>query len=369
MTRIVLDAVAKTHFLHHLEIKLGSHTDALGLDEFALALELRNPFLQLTPDSCHGRPKLVMGRHKLLRWKKSEGRERGAGMPGQRVKHADPVDFIAKKFHPHRLVVVLRRMNLDHIPPHPEFSTPEGDVIPLVEHLHDLREEFLAGEPLPGMDCDEHLQKILRRGEAVDARDAGHNDRIPARQQRTHRRESEALDLLVNRGIFFNVGVRTGNVGLRLVVVEVADEILHGIVREELLELAVELRSQRLVVRHDDRWTLQLLNHIRRGEGLAGPRHSKKRLVAVACGKGSSQARNRPRLIPLRTVFRLQFEHHSRPVSPSIRWNATCALQKSAQVGVAFACGVWLTHNQQTMTAHHDMPLPSIDRNPQPRPA
>ena len=164
MTRIVLDAVAKTHFLHHLEIKFGSHTDALGLDEFALALELRNPFLQLTPDSCHGRPKLVMRRHKLLRWKKSEGRERGAGMPGQRVKHADPVDFISKKFHPHSLVVVLCRMNLDHIPPHPEFSTPEGDVVPLVEHLHNFREEFLAGEPLPGMDCDEHLQKILRRG-------------------------------------------------------------------------------------------------------------------------------------------------------------------------------------------------------------
>ena len=183
MPGVVFDAIAKTHFLHHLEVELGSHANALGLDEFALPLELRDPFLQLAPDSRHGGSKLVMRRHKLLRREKGECRERGAGVPGERVKHADPVDFIAKKLHPHRLVVILRRMNLNHITPHPEFSATESDVVALVEHLHDFCEEFLPRDPLPRMDRDEHLQKILGRREAIDARNAGHDNRVPARQQ------------------------------------------------------------------------------------------------------------------------------------------------------------------------------------------
>jgi hypothetical protein len=43
------------------------------------------------------------------------------------------------------------------------------------------------------------------------------------------------------------------DVGLGLVVVVVADEVLDRVVREELAELAVELRRQRLVGREHER--------------------------------------------------------------------------------------------------------------------
>ena len=42
---------------------------------------------------------------------------------------------------------------------------------------------------------------------------------------------------------------RRGHVGLGLVVVVVGDEVLDRVVREELAELAVQLRGERLVVR------------------------------------------------------------------------------------------------------------------------
>ena len=57
----------------------------------------------------------------------------------------------------------------------------------------------------------------------------------------------------IDRGVFLDVDVALGDVGFRLVVVVIADEIVDGVVREERLELAVELRGQRLVVRQDQR--------------------------------------------------------------------------------------------------------------------
>jgi hypothetical protein len=55
------------------------------------------------------------------------------------------------------------------------------------------------------------------------------------------------VDLFVDLAFLLDVGVRARDIGLGLVVVVVADEILDRVVREEALELAVELRGQRLV--------------------------------------------------------------------------------------------------------------------------
>ena len=60
------------------------------------------------------------------------------------------------------------------------------------------------------------------------------------------------------RRVLLDVRVRRRHVGLGLVVVVVRDEVLDGVVREELLELAVELRRQRLVVRDDQRRHVEL---------------------------------------------------------------------------------------------------------------
>ena len=53
--------------------------------------------------------------------------------------------------------------------------------------------------------------------------------------------------------VLFDVRVRRGDVRLGLVVVVVRYEVLNRVVREELPELLIELRRQRLVVGQDQR--------------------------------------------------------------------------------------------------------------------
>ena len=247
-------------------------------------------------------------------------------MPGQRVKLADPLDLIAKKFHPHGLVLALGGVDFDHIPAHPEFSAGKGDVVAFVEHLDQLRQKGLARQALSGPERHEHLEKILRRSQAVNARHAGHDNRIPARQQRAHRRQPQTLDLLVDRRILFDERIRARQVGLGLVVVEIAHKIFHRIAREKLFELAVELGRQGLVVGHDQRRTVQIPDHIRDGERLAGTCHSEQRLVAVASQQRATQCFDRLPLIPARLVARLQLKFHSRPVSPRRLRSATAGI-------------------------------------------
>ena len=54
-------------------------------------------------------------------------------------------------------------------------------------------------------------------------------------QQRMGRRVPELVDVLVDEQILLDVGVRGGDVCLRLVVVVVADEVLDRVVREQAL--------------------------------------------------------------------------------------------------------------------------------------
>jgi len=84
---------------------------------------------------------------------------------------------------------------------------------------------------------------------------------------------------LFDRCVLLDIGVRGRYVGFGLVIVVVGDEILDGIVREESLELAIELGGQRLVRRQHERRTLHLGDDIGDAEGLARTGHPQQRLV------------------------------------------------------------------------------------------
>ena len=97
------------------------------------------------------------------------------------------------------------------------------------------------------------------------------------------------VDLVVDGGVLLDVGVGRGDVGLGLVVVVVGDEVLDGVVGEELLELAVELGRQGLVVGEDQgrpaaaaAMTLAMVKVLPR----AGD--AEQDLVAVAARRGPS---------------------------------------------------------------------------------
>jgi hypothetical protein len=104
----------------------------------------------------------------------------------------------------------------------------------------------------------DHLEIGFRIAEAVDA-DTVATTRQSSLQQRLGGGQAHLLDVLVDRGVLLDEGVGGRHVGLGLVVVVVGDEVLDRVVREELAELAVQLRGQGLVVGHDDRRALQFL--------------------------------------------------------------------------------------------------------------
>ena len=90
----------------------------------------------------------------------------------------------------------------------------------------------------------------------------------------------------LRRRVLLDVRVAAGQVRLGLVVVEVADEVLDGVVREELAELRVQLRGERLVVGEHERRLVVRRDDRGEREGLA-----RARWPPAASGGGGPSAR------------------------------------------------------------------------------
>ena len=85
---------------------------------------------------------------------------------------------------------------------------------------------------------------------------------------------AQLIDLIVYRGILFDIHVFAGNIGLRLIVVVVRHEKFDRVVREKLLEFAAKLGGKRFVVRKHQCRTVNARNDIRHGKGLARAGHA-----------------------------------------------------------------------------------------------
>ena len=83
---------------------------------------------------------------------------------------------------------------------------------------------------------------------------------------------AQAIDLVVDRAVLLDVEVLRGNVRLGLVVVVVRDEVLDGVLGEELAELVAELGGQGLVVGDDEGGPPELGDRPGHRERLAGAR-------------------------------------------------------------------------------------------------
>ena len=156
-------------------------------------------------------------------------------------------------------------------------------VVALVLDLHELAQHAIAVDRGADRHVNQHVVVRLGRAETVDAAHAGDDDHVVALEQRPRRGVAHPVDLLVHQGVLGDVGVGRRDVRLGLVVVVIAHEVLHRVLREELAKLRVELRRQRLVGRQDQCRDTRLGDHVRDGEGLARPGHTEQALVVDAC--------------------------------------------------------------------------------------
>ena len=122
----------------------------------------------------------------------------------------------------------------------------------------------------------------------------GHDHDVAPGQQGRRGRVAQAVDLVVDRRVLLDVGVRRRDVGLGLVVVVVADEVLDRRRRQKLTELVAELGRQGLVVGDHQRRPRDVGDDARHREGLARARDPEQRLEGVAAAAARPRARGSP---------------------------------------------------------------------------
>ena len=308
---IVLDAGAIAQLLHHLHVVHGALLDALGLDELVLALEKGHPLLQLLIDLLNGRVHLVLGGDIVGGGPDGDVGQPPDGGAGDHVDLADAVDLVPEELHPDGGVLPIGGPHLHRVPPDPEHVPLEGDVVALIPDGHQTLEQLVPLQGGPHPEGDHHGREVLRLAQAIDAGDGGHHDHVPPLQQGGGGGQAQAVYLLVDGRVLFNKGVRVGDIGLRLVIVIVADEILHRVVGEELPELGAQLGGQGLVVGQDQGGTLDLLDDLGHGEGLARSGDAQQRLLVQPHLDTPGQGLNSLGLVPAGLVFRnhLEFCH------------------------------------------------------------
>ena len=128
----------------------------------------------------------------------------------------------------------------------------ELEVAAVVLDVDELAQQFVAVHLSADGQLHGHLLVVSGGAEPKDAGDAGHDDHVAPREHGARGVQAETIEVVVDRGILLDIRVGARDVGLGLVVVVVAHEVLDRIVGEELAELAVELRGEGLVVGDDE---------------------------------------------------------------------------------------------------------------------
>jgi hypothetical protein len=234
---VVLYARGVAEFAHHLQVVLGALLETVCFEDLALAFQFAQPFLELSLDVLDGGREPVFARDEVGRGVDGQDLVLAQDLTRKGVGFGHVLDLVTEEGDSVDRILV-GGMHLEHVATYPEVAPVELEVVPGVLDPDEVPQnvvEVVEASPLQ----KDHLRTVfLRATEAVDRRDARHYDHVAAGEQRARRRVPQAVDVLVDLGVLLDKGVRARDVSLRLVVVVVADEVLDGVVGEELAELA-----------------------------------------------------------------------------------------------------------------------------------
>ena len=244
----------------------------------------------------------------------------GEQLSRQRVEPADPLDGVAPPLDPIAGLLVARE-DLERVALDTEGATRAAHVVPLVLDVDEPLHRELERE-LGAPHGSQELPLVLLGGaEPVDARDAGHDQDVATGKQRGGGRVPQPLDLVVHRRVLLDVRVRLRDVGLGLVVVVIAHEVLDRVVGEDLPELVGELRAERLVGRDHQGRTLDPFDQVGDRERLPGPGGPEERDLLLPRLDALDQLFDGVRLVPGRTELGGDLEggHAHASLGPSWR--------------------------------------------------
>ena len=227
---------------------------------------------------------------------------------GQGVNLGNAVDLVPEKLHPDGKLAHIGQIDIHRVAVHPELIAYKIHVVALVLQGDQLFAQLVPLHLHPGAQADDHTAVVDGVAQRVDAGHRCHNDDVPPLGKRRRSRVAQTVDLVVDGAVLFNIGIGAGNVGLRLVVVVVADKVLYRVVGEKRAELGAQLRCQRFVVRQHQRGTVALGNDVGHGKGLAAAGHAQQSLTAVAPLHPLHQLRDCLRLVAGGGIVRHQLK-------------------------------------------------------------
>ena len=278
MAAVVLNALAEAELLEHFQIKSGALLDTLRLDELALIIEMPHPLDELGLDRID-RPHHRFARcHVMATGIQGESRNLLPHPPGQRVEQREGRNLVIGKFDSNRKFGMLRREHVNRIAADPKRPAPKIGVVALVLHRNETAQQVALGHRVANPQASHHRVVVGWIPDPVNTAHRADNDRIAALQQTLGRRQPHLLDMLVDRRVFLDKEIALRNVGFRLVIVVIGDEVLNRVFRKKLTHLRVELCRERLVRGKDQRRPTALRDDIRHRESLARPRHAQERL-------------------------------------------------------------------------------------------
>jgi hypothetical protein len=282
MARVVLDAFAVADLVHHFQIEARALFEPLRLHQLARLDELIEALTQLGLDRLHGGQHAIARRHVVARRVDDEARHLLPDAAGQRVEQRQALDHVVEELDADRELAVLGRKDVDHVAAHAKTAAREVRLVARVLHADQLLDHVALADLVAGTHDEAHLRVVLRLADAVDRAHRRDDDRVAALEHAFRGRQPHLLDVLVDRAVLLDEQVALRHIGLGLVVVVVADEVLDGILREELAELAVELRGECLVRRKNDRRAAAARDDVCHREGFARAGDAKQRLERKA---------------------------------------------------------------------------------------
>ena len=119
---------------------------------------------------------------------------------------------------------------------------------------------------------------MLRCTNAINTRHRSHYDDVAACEQGFGGGVAKTIYFVVDGGIFFDVSIGRSDVSFWLIVVEIANKIVHFVFREKFAELRIKLSGEGFVVSKNERWALSVLDDVCHCEGLARTGHAEQSL-------------------------------------------------------------------------------------------
>ncbi len=127
---------------------------------------------------------------------------------------------------------------------------------------------------------DAEAEKLLGRAQTVNAGYGRDHDHVVALAQRAGRRIAEFIYLVVHGEVFFDIGIRRGDITFRLIVIVIGNEVLHAVFGKKLTKFVAKLRRKRFVVRDHERGTPRVFDYVRHGKRFSASGNADEHLRA-----------------------------------------------------------------------------------------